>query len=224
MITLADIDGQSLSSVICDFMICKRCGIVDRERSRIIANSPCPACHKSADIARLYFGLNLAVLIDLIQQSYHSATPEGQALGPQSSDVAVVLFFCALREALLNNLLDYLCRTEACDLKKVATRRKLTKRKFSSLAELIGKTWDEAVGEASSREGIGFDSVSKLMIQASSVRNRFLHEASGWGATRQFATECINSTFALLQLFVSLHNTYVQPRLANQRDGKATER
>jgi hypothetical protein len=74
-----------------------------------------------------------------------------------------------------------------------------------------------------SREGIGFDSVSKLMIQASSIRNRFLHEASGWGATRQFATECINSTFALLQLFVSLHNTYVQPRLTNQRDGKATE-
>jgi hypothetical protein len=149
MILLADIEGQSLSSVIADFMICARCGIVDRECSRIIANSPCPACHQNAGRTRLYFGLNIAVLIDLIQQSYHSAMPEGQALGPQSSDVAVVLFFCALREALLNNLLDYLCRIEASDLKKVATRRKLTKRKFSSLAELIGKTWDEAVGEVS---------------------------------------------------------------------------
>jgi hypothetical protein len=212
MITLADIDGQSLSSVICDFMICKRCGIVDRERSRIVANSPCPTCHKSAGIARLYFGLNLAVLIDLIQQSYHSATPEGQALGPQSSDVAVVLFFCALREALFNNLLKYLLDTE-----EIISRGGL-KSKVSQLEERIGRTWGQAVREVSSHEGIGFDSVSKLMIEASGIRNRFMHEASGWGATRQFATECINSTFALLQLFASLHNLYAQPRLAIQHD------
>ncbi len=223
MISLADIEGQSLSSVIADFMVCARCGFVDRERSRIIANSPCPACHQNAGRARLYFGLNIAVLIDLIQQSYHSEMPINED-GPQASDVAVVLFFSALREALLSNLLDYLCRTEARDLKKVATPRKLTRGTFSRLEKLIGKTWDEAIGEASSREGIGFDSVSKLMRQASSIRNRFLHEASGWGATRQFATECINNTFALLQLFVSLHNAYVQPRLEHQRDGKATER
>ena len=214
MIPLADIDGQSLSSVICDFMICKRCGIVDRERSRIVANSPCPACHKSAGIARLYFGLNLAVLIGA---SYSSRTilrrPKDKHSAHNRPMWLSYYSLCALREALLNNLLHYLCRTEARDLKKVATRRKLTKRKFSSLVELIGKSWDEAVGEASSREGLDFDSVSKLMIQASSIRNRFLHEASGWGATRQFATECINGTFALLQLFVSLHNTYVQPRL-----------
>lgn len=217
MLTLADIDGQSLSSVIDDFMICRVCSIVDRERSRIVANSPCPACHKPAGTARRYFGLNIGILIDLVQQSYHSATPTEEILGPQSSDVGVVLFFCTLREALLNNLFDYLFLAERLSdriAKKLLDDNKVARQKFALFGVLVGKSWAEAVQEASSHEGVDFRSISKLMQDASDIRNRFLHEASGWGVARDFATECINSTFTLLHLFVSLHNLYVQPRLS----------
>ena len=217
MIKLADIQGQSLSSLVCDFMICKRCGIVDRERSRIIANSQCPACHESAGIACLYFGLNISILLDLIQQSYHSATPKAEALGPQSSDVAVVLFFCALREALLNNLLAYL------ETGGTSTSRRNLKSKFSQLEDHIGCTWDEALREISAREGVLFDSVSNLMIEASTLRNRFMHEASGWRITRQFSTECLNNTFAVLGLFVALHNRYARPLLPIRATERASQ-
>lgn len=217
MPTLADIDGQSLSSIIGDFMICRRCGIVDRERSRIVVNSPCPACHRPAGIAQIYFGLNIGILIDLAQQSYHSAVPTKETLGPQSSDVGVVLFFCTLREALLNNLFDYLFLAERIPdriAKKLLADNKLVSQKFALFRVLVGKSWDEAVQEASSHMGLNYRPVLELVKRASHIRNRFLHEASGWGATRDFAAKCINSTFTLLHLFASLHNIYVHPRLS----------
>ncbi len=228
MPVLAEIVGQSLSSVIDDFMICKHCGIVDRERSRIIVDTPCPSCHKPAGRARLYFDLNVTVLIDLVQQSYHSAMVMEDGLGPQASDVGVVLFFCILREALLNNLLNYLLRAHRVSdriAKKLLDDNKLTNQKFALLSALIGKSWSAAIQDASSHEGVDFCPVSQLMRAASDIRNRFVHKGSGWGATRDFATDCVNSMFTLLQLFVALHNIYAQPDLskASGLSGKQEE-
>lgn len=48
MVELAEVDGQAASTLVCDFMICERCGTVDREHSRMVVNSTCPACHRPA--------------------------------------------------------------------------------------------------------------------------------------------------------------------------------
>ncbi len=218
MVSLAEIDNQDASTLVCDFMICERCGKVDREHSRMVVNSLCPACKQPAGVARLYYPINVHILVDLVQQSYHSYAPVGPISGPQAPAVGVILFFCTLREALLNHfLLAFLCaeNVKTSLIEKLLDDNKLASQKFTSLFNaVVGKSWCEAVGDASSLDATNYQSVSDLMKSAASIRNEFLHEGTGWSATREVATECVNSLPALFALFVALHNVYVLPRLA----------
>lgn len=217
MTQLADVDCQAASTLVCDFMICKRCGTVDRERSRMVKNSICPACHRPAGVARLYYPINVHTLVDLVQQSYHSEAAVNPVYGPQASNVGTILFFCALREMLLTHFFVALLHAQRVPTpisEKLLDDNKLASQKFTSLfPALVGKTWNEAVGEASSFEGTDLHSVSNLMLSAANIRNEFMHEGTGWTATREVATNCVNSMFALISLFVALHNLYVRPHL-----------
>lgn len=219
MVSLADIDNQDASTLVCDFMICNHCGIVDRERSRIVANSLCPACRKPAGVARLYYPVSVHILVDLVHQSYHSYAPVGPISGPQAPTVGAILFFCTLREKLLNHFLLAFLRAEnvrASLIEKMFDDNKLASQKFASLFNaVVGTGWREAVGEASSFDATDYEPVSDLMKSAASIRNEFLHEGTGWSATRDIATECVNGMPSLFALFVALHNVYVRPRLAN---------
>jgi hypothetical protein len=219
LVSLAEIDNQDISTLVCDFMICERCGEVDREHSRMVANSLCPACKKPAGVARLYYPINIRVLVDLVQQAYHSYAPVGPISGPQAPVVGTILYFCTLREALLNHFLLAFLRAEhvkASLIEKMLDDNKLASQKFTSLfSAVVGKSWSEAVGEASTHDATDYRPVSDLMKSAASIRNEFLHEGTGWSATRDVATECINSLPALFGLFVALHNIYVRPQLAN---------
>lgn len=217
MTQLADIDRQSVSTLVCDFMICERCGTVDREHSRIVANSTCPACHRPAGIARLYYPINVHILVDLVQQSYHSEAPVNPIGGPQAPNVGAILFFCTLREVLLTHFFLALLRAQRVPTpisEKLLDDNKLASQKFTSLFPvLVGKSWKEAVSEATSVDGIDFRSVSDLMLLAANIRNEFMHEGMGWTATREVATNCVNGMSALIRLFVALHNIHVRPHL-----------
>ena len=221
MVTIAEIDSQDISTLICDFMICKLCGEVDREHSRMTANSLCPVCKKPAGVARLYYPINVHILVDLVQQAYHSNAPVGPISGPQTPVVGTILFFCTLREALLNHFLLEFLRAEHVKtslIEKMLDDNKLASQKFTSLfSAVIGKSWGDAVSEASAYDANDYRPVSDLMKSAASIRNEFLHEGTGWSATREFATECVNSLPALFGLFVALHNIYIRPLLANVR-------
>jgi hypothetical protein len=217
VVLLAEIDHQDASTLVCDFMICDRCGTVDRERSRIVANSLCPACQRPAGVARLYYPINVHILVDLVQQSYHSYVPVGPISGPQVSTIGTILFFCTLREVLLNHFLLALLRAQqvkAAVIEKLLDDNKLASQKFTSLfSAVVGKSWKKAVVEASSFHGTDYHPVSDLMLSAASIRNEFVHEGTGWTATRDMATNCVNSMAALFGLFVALHNIHVRPRL-----------
>ncbi len=221
MTKLSDIDDQRLSSLIGDFMICKRCGIVDREHSRIKVDNPCPSCHKPAGRAQLYFHLNIQILIDLIQQAYNSKSPPTGETEPNSSNVAVVIFFCALREALLEHLFIYLFsarKTSEPKAEKLLKDNRLFNQKLSTLfPELIGLSWDKAIENIASANRMDFCSVSVFMKNMANLRNKFIHEGSVWGITKEIATDCVNNTFGMLQLFVALHNAYVQPQLCKTK-------
>lgn len=214
---LADIDSQAASTLVCDFMICKRCGTVDREHSRMVVNSVCPACHRPAGVARLYYSINVHILVDLVQQSYHSDAPVNPISGPQAPTIGTILFFCTLREALLNHFLLVLLRAQRVPtavIEKLFDDNKLAGQKFTGLfSAVVGKSWKEAVIEASAFDGTDFQPISDLMLVAANIRNKFMHEGTGWTATREVATNCINGMFALFSLFVALHNIYVRPHL-----------
>lgn len=219
MVSLAEIDNQDISTLVCDFMICKRCGEVDRDHSQMRTNSLCPVCEKPAGVARLYYPINIHILVDLVQQAYHSYAPVGPISGPQAPAIGTILYFCTLREALLNHFLLEFLRAENVKtslIEKMFDDNKLASQKFTSLfSAVVGKRWSDAVGEASAHDVNDYRPVSDLMKSAANIRNEFLHEGTGWSATRDVATECVNSLPALFGLFVALHNIYIRPLLAN---------
>lgn len=217
MVELAEIDCQATSSLICDFMICKCCGTVDREHSRMVKNSICPACHRPAGVARLYYPINIHILVDLVQQSYHSEAQISPIYGPQASNVGTILFFSSLREALLNHFLVALLLAQQVPsplIEKLLEDNKLASQKFAGLfSAVVGKSWKEAVIEASAFGGMDFNPISDLMLAVASIRNEFMHEGRGWAATREVSTNCVNGMPVLTKLFVILHNIYVHPLL-----------
>jgi hypothetical protein len=217
MSELTEIDGQAASTLVCDFMICARCGTVDREKSRCEVNSDCPACQQPAGFAQLYHPINVRILVNLMQQTYHSSPPADPVSGPQASDIGTIIFFCTLRESLLNHFLLSLLRAQgvhAPDIEKIFEDNKFTSQKFTRLFKKVVKSsWEDAVAEASRLAAMDFQPLSDLMKNAVIIRNKFMHEGAGWTATREVATSCINNLFALFELFVSLHNIYVRPHL-----------
>lgn len=217
MVELAEIDCQAASTLVCNFMICNRCGTVDRQLSRIVVDSECPACHRPAGVARLYFPINVSVLVDLVQQSYHSKVSASSEYGPQAPTIGTILFFCTLREALLTHFLLALLRAQQVPdpiIGKLFDDNRLAGQKFTGLfSALVGKKWKAAVIEASAFDGTDFDPMSDLMQEAAKIRNEFMHEGAGWTATREVATNCVNGMAAALSLFVALHNIHVRPHL-----------
>src|SRR3990167_8799456 len=65
----------------------------------------CIVCGGESEGGSGYFPINIHILVDLVQQAYHSTTPVGPISGPQVPGSGTVLFFCTLREALLNTFL-----------------------------------------------------------------------------------------------------------------------
>lgn len=198
-------------------MICNCCGIVDRERSRMRADSACPVCHKPAGGARLYYPINVHILVDLVQQSYHSNAPVGPISGPQTSIVGPILFFCTLREALLNHFLLTLLRARKVPdsiIEKLLDDNRLASQKFKGLFSVaVGKSWNEVVIEVSTFVGRDLQPISDLMLKMANIRNKFMHEGTAWTATHEDATNCVNGMPALFTLFTALHNIYVRPHL-----------
>jgi hypothetical protein len=217
MSELAEIDGQAASALVCDFMICARCGTVDREKSRLEVNSDCPACQKPAGFAQLYYPINVRILVNLMQQTYHSSSPADPVPGPQASEIGTIIFFCTLRESLLNHFLSSLLRARrkpAPEIEKIFKDNKSAGRKFGRLfTKVVENSWEDAVAEASRLADKDFQPLSDLMKNAVVIRNKFMHEGAGWMATREVAASCINNSFSLFELFVSLHNAYVRPHL-----------
>ncbi len=220
MTTLSEIDDQDASTLICDFMICARCGIVDRERSRIRADSLCPACGQRAGVARLYYPVSIHILVDLVQESYHSYARVGPISGPQTSTIGPILFFCTLREALINHLLLENLRAEGTKqslIERLLDDNKLAHQKFGALFRaVVGTSWADGVREASLYDGTDYQAVSNLMKLTASIRNDFLHDGAGWSASRELATECVDRLPQLFDLFVALHNVYIHPLLTAQ--------
>jgi hypothetical protein len=143
MVELAEIDSQAASTLVCDFMICECCGTIDREHSRMIKDNICPVCHKPAGVARLYYPFNVHILVDLVQESYHSEAPLNPIYGPHAPNVGTILFFSSLREVLLNHFLLALLQAQRVPIpiiEKLLDDNRLASQKFTGLfSAAVGK-------------------------------------------------------------------------------------
>jgi hypothetical protein len=212
---LSEVDSMSLSTLACVYFLCRSCGIIDRDSERSRIGHRCGECDKEGDGGTLAFPISIRVLVDLIQQSYHSTSPASPPNSPQGSDVGPVLYFCTLREALLNSFLINHLRAQAIPeslISKLLDDNKLASQKFGGLFTTVtGGKWSEAVAAASRRASFNFTEVSELMRTAAERRNDFLHSGRSWSFTREFATRCVDSVADLTYLFAELHNEYTRP-------------
>lgn len=127
--------------------------------------------------------------------------------GFQGADVGTVLYFCTLREALLNSFLLNNLRVRKIPeplIRRLLNDNKLASQKLGNLfASVVGIKWKEAVNYAAQKVGIDYTPVSVLMQSAAELRNEFLHSGKAWRCTREYATQCVDSMGELLGLFVT---------------------
>jgi len=217
MTSASDIKGQSLSTLVCDYFICPYCGIIDRDEGRMCKGHPCSNCSVEGNRARLGFGVNIMLLVDLVQETYHSEAPSKlqSEYRPKGRDIGTVLMICSLREALLNNFLSNNLLAKKVDrrlIERLLDDNKLTNQKFQKLfPTVVGLKWDEAITALSRKHSVHFAEVSSLLREVAKARNQFLHEGSVWKISPDLSERCINSLFKLIYLFVCLHNEYTQP-------------
>lgn len=215
-IELSDIDNQSWTTLIADFLICPQCGIVDRDSSRSTIGEPCSSCGEPSDCGHLYYWSPINLLIHLLQQAYFSETAENlqRKYLPDEPSIATVLLFCTLREVMLEQFfIKLLCarKIPADIIEKLLEDNKMASQKYGGLFHsLVGKKWEQAVREVSKREGYDFKIISETMKLAVKARNDFLHKGIG-KIDRELATFCVNKLYDLCYLFATLHNEFIRP-------------
>jgi len=208
---LSEIDGQGISTLVCLYLICVHCAVIDRDMKRIRVGHKCSTCGKESDAGRLAFPTNIHMLADMTQQSFHAKSP--QNIGDDTAhNIATLLHFCTLREVLITNFLITHLRAKSIPteiIERLLEDNKMAHQKFTQLfASVVGKKWDDAVLAASKHDGRDYSSASDLMKRAAKLRNSFLHDGNVRGVDRDFAEECINGLGAIFGLFVALHNVY----------------
>ena len=166
----------------------------------------------------MYFELSVHLLIDLIQESFGSLGPDSAKPNESSSNahnVSVVLFFCTLRELLLNSLIAHLCWAQriprAVHERLLADSNSHALRQNNLLPALTGKKWKALVAEEARSSQLDDVEIDEFTRKAVEARNKFMHQGNGWGIDRALASGCIHRIWPLLNFYVALHNRYVHP-------------
>ena len=144
--------------------------------------------------------------------AYHSQAPTAPLNSPQGQDVGTLIYFCTLREALLDHFLIETLKFQKVPvslIEKLLEDNKLANQKFGGLfTSATGLKWEDAITRISKGSNIPFKTVSQLMRSAAELRNTFLHEGAAWAITRELSTECMNAVPNMVDLFVALHNEF----------------
>ena len=197
------------------FRSCRTCSIVDQDGERPRAGHLCRACGKPGNGGRLHFSINIHVLVDHMQSAYRATSPSYESSGPRGNDVGTVLYFCTLRESLVNHfLIDHLLAQRVAPplISRLLDDNKHASQKFGALfSSVIGLKWKVAVGRASTAADVDFNPVSSLMERAAQARNEFLHQGTPWCIKAILSKDCGDSSARLVHLFAALHNEFTRP-------------
>ena len=193
---ILDIKSQKLSLVLADFQVCQHCRVVDRDNERLRVGYVCPVCGNPGDGGTMYFELSIHTLINLMQEAFHAASERYDEeteirIETDAHNISVVLFFCTLREMLLNHLIIDLCRAQkipegVCE-RLLADNRTHIQRQEKLLPSLVGKKWKELIKEESAPVQLDYVELNKFLEKAVEARNKFMHEGNKWGIDRALA-------------------------------------
>lgn len=216
---ITQIKNQKLSSLLCDHRICKFCHVVDRERSRTLYGYKCEICSTPSEGGQLHFNLNIHTLVNLIQEAYH-APGNGRSIdtyntGRDSHNISVVLFFCTLRESLLDGFVINMCvaRDIKADIydRLVSDNRLHSQKQNRLFPSLTGDKWKEAVNKIDANSTVEYGKLDEFVVSAVRERNKFVHEGSKYGMTELLAESCLNNIYNITSFYACLHNKYIHP-------------
>jgi len=210
---------SSLSTVIANYLECQQCRILDRNTERMRNGYICPICGYISEGGRLYFHVNIHILIDLIQESFHSANlgnvTERLYEGDGPQNISVIIFFCTLREALLDNLINHLMK--AHKLSADISERLLSDNKFhiqkqdKLFKSLSGIKWKDAIKLLNEESKLNYKKIDDFVVSVVKIRNDFIHDGVKWSINKELSTKCMNNISGLIKLYTELHNSYVHP-------------
>lgn len=216
---LSDIVTQPLSSLVSDHLICKHCCIVDRDHNRMIAGYSCPTCGNTSDAGRLYFPINIQILVDLLQEAYHSDQQFDKRISLHSGcghhDISVVIYFCTLREILLNKFIAELLNAQ--NIPDNISNQLLSDNKFYRQKQgklffsLTNMKWKDSISILDKGVELNYIELDEFINNIAEIRNSFVHEGNNWSISRDLATNCVNHIWPLIDFYVSLHNMFIHP-------------
>ena len=216
---ITEITNQPLSSLVSGQLVCQECHIVDQNHERMRAEYTCPTCGKSCGGGRLFFSINIHILVDLIQEAYHSTSAENKNgrlyEGVESHDISVIIYFCTLRETLLDKFITELLHAQ--EIPRGVCERLLSDNKFHMQKQdklfrsLTDVKWKDAISNLSDNSKLNYCEIDDFVLSAVKARNSFIHEGSKWSIDRELSTSCMKNIWGLINLYVGLHNLYVHP-------------
>jgi hypothetical protein len=127
----------------------------------------------------------------------------------------VILFFCTLREILLNWLIGHLWRAQNIPKpiyeRLLADSNTYSLRRTKLLPSLVGSKWKELVAQEASSSQLDYIELDQFLKKSAAARNKFMHEGKRWDTDRTLAEGCVDHVWPLLNFDVALHNRYVRP-------------
>jgi hypothetical protein len=216
---IRDVKNQLWSTLYADFMICESCKIVDRDHKRIQVGYKCPNCGVPSNAAMRYFDHGVLSLIDLMQEFYQlkqGVYKESDAPIKREKSghkLAIVIFFCALTEVLLQHFLEQLMYKSGLEYKikyRLLDDNRFIKQRIDKLfPALTGVKWNESLKKISENVELDYIETIKFYKKASKARNLFLHEGNKYAIPQNMPEQCIDHIWPLICLFISLHNEHI---------------
>jgi len=206
-----------------NLVTCQFCHILDYNLERSRVGYECPVCNTPSEGSTTYNPVSTYTLIKLMEEAFSSTVPysdDEDTNKPNSTktnmhNISIVLFFCTLRELLLNNLIDNLLRAQKIqqNIRKYLLPDNISHRQKQEklLPSLVGKKWKILVEEESKKSTLDYTKLNKFIEGVVSARNAFMHKGQKYDIDHAMAENCIKYTEILINLFVDLHNSYVHP-------------
>jgi len=213
---VTEIKNQMLSTLLAHFYICRFCKTVDTDRERCHVGHPCNKCGEPSPGGQFYFPVSVLAMINLMQEQYHLGPAPDESEEPNelaTHQIAIIIFFCTLWEALLENFL-----TNLLDHNKIPTgvsERLMKDHKFREgrvnklFPSLVDEKWSTVVKELSNASELNYKETEKFYLEVSETRNKFIHTGNIWVILPELPEKCLNNIWPSVNLFISLHNRFI---------------
>jgi hypothetical protein len=207
------------------YQVCEECGFVDRDSERSKVGHKCPVCEAPSQGGLIFLPMNVLMIIRHISEAFNfsdiSAEESHISKPEEFKDLAVVVFFCILKEVLLENFLSTLMHvmklSEGVKARLTSDNDSHRRRLENLFPSLTGFKWKEALIKLPSKDPQKYNNLDDLLSRATKARNELLHDADHYSITPELADECFNGIPGLLDCYRQLNNRFVHPILMAAR-------